>query len=302
MSTRASLDDDASVNGSPPKRAALTNNNDEDEEENELETEQQLDDDEPEQEMEMAASEPEEPEEQEEPRSSNKRSAASLVAPPAVEAEEYAPDSSDDDEQVQEGELEEQAFDEEEEQDDDDNNASVAPKPRIKKSRTTAAAASIPPALVARPHSRKTNTLAPAEAGIIKNIYLENFMCHRKLSVDFCPNVNFVNGDNGSGKSAILAAIQICLGASAKRTGRGRNMRELIRNFNKANPPACAKVRVSLSNGGSDGYKQDVYGNVVTVERTINSGSGFNGYKLLDAAGKEQSRSRHELYEMLDHL
>jgi predicted ATPase len=35
-------------------------------------------------------------------------------------------------------------------------------------------------------------------------------MCHRKFSIDLSPaNANFVHGQNGSGKSAILAAIQI---------------------------------------------------------------------------------------------
>lgn len=28
----------------------------------------------------------------------------------------------------------------------------------------------------------------PAEAGIIKRVQVENFMCHRKLTVDLCPN------------------------------------------------------------------------------------------------------------------
>jgi len=53
----------------------------------------------------------------------------------------------------------------------------------------------------------------PAEAGIITKIYCENFMCHRKLTVTLNRNVNFIHGQNGSGKSAILAAVQICLGA-----------------------------------------------------------------------------------------
>jgi len=61
-----------------------------------------------------------------------------------------------------------------------------------------------------------------AEAGIIVKVYVENFMCHKKLTLDLCPNVNFINGSNGSGKSAILAAIQICLGAQARRTGRAK--------------------------------------------------------------------------------
>ena len=39
----------------------------------------------------------------------------------------------------------------------------------------------------------------PAEAGIIKRVYVENFMCHRKLTIDLCRNVNFIHGQNGSG-------------------------------------------------------------------------------------------------------
>jgi structural maintenance of chromosomes protein 6 len=68
-----------------------------------------------------------------------------------------------------------------------------------------------------------------AETGVIVKIYCENFMCHRKLSVTLCPNVNFINGQNGSGKSAILAALQICLGARANVTHRGSKLSDLIR-------------------------------------------------------------------------
>lgn len=42
----------------------------------------------------------------------------------------------------------------------------------------------------------------PIEAGQIMSVYVENFMCHRKLSVKFCKNLNFVNGSNGSGEYA----------------------------------------------------------------------------------------------------
>ena len=40
----------------------------------------------------------------------------------------------------------------------------------------------------------------PAEAGIITRVQVENFMCHRKLTVNLCRNVNFIHGQNGSGK------------------------------------------------------------------------------------------------------
>ena len=34
----------------------------------------------------------------------------------------------------------------------------------------------------------------PAEAGIIHKVYVENFMCHRKLTISLCRNVNFIHG------------------------------------------------------------------------------------------------------------
>ena len=143
----------------------------------------------------------------------------------------------------------------------------------------------------------------PAEAGVIKTIYVENFMCHQKLKVDLCRNVNFINGQNGSGKSAILAAIQICLGAGARRTHRARNIKDLVRKESAgANPSTAAKVRVTLLNEGGDGYRQDLYGDSITIERVISLRGGYNGYKLYNAEMKEVSRSKKDLDEMLDHL
>ena len=139
----------------------------------------------------------------------------------------------------------------------------------------------------------------PPEAGVISKIYVENFMCHRKLTVDLCRNVNFIHGQNGSGKSAILAAIQICLGAGARRTNRARNLKELVR---KDAACSCARVRVTLLNGSEDGFQHEIYGDTITVERTIALRGGFNGYKLLDHKMQERSRSKKDLDEMLDKL
>jgi RecF/RecN/SMC N terminal domain len=141
-----------------------------------------------------------------------------------------------------------------------------------------------------------------SEAGIIKQIYVENFMCHRKLRVDLNRNVNFISGQNGSGKSAILAAIQICLGASARRTHRARNLKDLVRKDATTNPPTSAKVRVTLLNKENDGFQYETYGDTITVERCISLNGGYNGYKLLDHNLKEQSRSKKDLDEMLDTL
>lgn len=38
-----------------------------------------------------------------------------------------------------------------------------------------------------------------AEVGVITKIYCQDFMCHRKLTVDLNRNINFIHGQNGSG-------------------------------------------------------------------------------------------------------
>ena len=133
----------------------------------------------------------------------------------------------------------------------------------------------------------------------------KSFLLHLTffLQVDLCRNVNFVHGQNGSGKSAILAALQICLGAGARRTNRARNLKDLVRKeATSGGVPSCAKIRVTVLNEGTDGYKPDIYGDEVTVERTIALHGGFSGFKLLDSSGKERSRDKKDLHEMLDML
>ena len=60
------------------------------------------------------------------------------------------------------------------------------------------------------------------------------------------PHVNLVSGKNGSGKSAIVHALQFCLGASAKQTGRGNALKEFVRN----GATSCC-VSVTLWNTGA---------------------------------------------------
>jgi hypothetical protein len=43
------------------------------------------------------------------------------------------------------------------------------------------------------------------------------------------PHVTLVSGTNGSGKSAVMQGLQVCLGVSAKATGRAGNMGAFIR-------------------------------------------------------------------------
>jgi chromosome segregation ATPase len=194
--------------------------------------------------------------------------------------------------------------------DSDDNDATTAKRRRSQEEgdkenedaqRPAIPSPAAPPQAVARAE-RPSNDgieIKPPECGVIQRIYCENFMCHRKLTVDLNRNVNFIYGQNGSGKSAILAAIQICLGAGARRTHRARNLKELVR---KDATCAAAKIRVTLLNKGDDAYEHDVYGDTITVERTIALRGGYNGYKLLDSNNQERSRSKKDLDDMLDKL
>ena len=106
------------------------------------------------------------------------------------------------------------------------------------------------------------------------------------------------------GKSAVLAAIQICLGANARRTHRARSLKDLIRrDATSAQMPTGAKIRVTLHNRGSDAYQHEIYGDTITVERTISiRAGGDNGYKLLDHNNVVKSKSKKDLDDMLDTL
>lgn len=70
-------------------------------------------------------------------------------------------------------------------------------------------------------------------------MHLTNFMCHENFTINFHPRVNFLVGRNGSGKSAILAALVLGLGGKAKATNRSNNVKGYIFVFvpdNEYNP------------------------------------------------------------------
>jgi len=70
---------------------------------------------------------------------------------------------------------------------------------------------------------------APAENGIIEMVTCINFMCHEHLEIALGPLINFIIGQNGSGKSAVLTAITICLGGKASSTNRGQSLKSFIK-------------------------------------------------------------------------
>ncbi|KAI9485269.1 MAG: P-loop containing nucleoside triphosphate hydrolase protein [Benjaminiella poitrasii] len=140
------------------------------------------------------------------------------------------------------------------------------------------------------------NNLKVNEAGTIARVELVDFMCHKYLKIEFGPKINFVIGHNGSGKSAILTAITIALGANASATNRGKNLGDFIREGANA-----ANITIHLTNRGSTPYKPDLYPNIIIVERRINK-EGGSGYKLKNSSGHIVSTKKEDLVAILDHL
>ncbi|KAG3097373.1 hypothetical protein PI124_g12695 [Phytophthora idaei] len=137
--------------------------------------------------------------------------------------------------------------------------------------------------------------------GVIEEIYCENFMCHRKLRVSLRPHTNFIAGENGSGKSAIIAAIQICFGASARTTHRGKNINAFIRHGFDGNALVRVKLRNDDGAGGSDAFHPDKYGKQIIVERLIRR-DGSAEYRLKNEQGLLVSKLKSDLDAMMDHL
>ncbi|KAK6339512.1 Structural maintenance of chromosomes protein 6 [Orbilia javanica] len=135
----------------------------------------------------------------------------------------------------------------------------------------------------------------PADYGTIELIRLENFMCHPCLEMKFGPFMNFVVGQNGSGKSAVLTALTLCLGAKAAVTNRGGNVKSFIKEGEH-----MAVVEVHLRNRG-DGFKKDIYGDTIIVQRTFNR-DGITAYKIKAKSGKVISTTKKELSDIIDYM
>ena len=97
-------------------------------------------------------------------------------------------------------------------------------------------------------------------------------MCHGQLTMSFGDRVNFIVGQNGSGKSAILNALQAVFGSSARATSR-QSVKDWIRTENNGRMKH-ADVIISLNNLYKDRpYEYDHYGDTITIKRHITSSS-----------------------------
>lgn len=81
----------------------------------------------------------------------------------------------------------------------------------------------------------------------IRSLKLENFRCFEKLSLTLHPRLNVFFGENGSGKSAILEAINIMLGYIIENLGKNSAVKTVI-NYNDINNDAQrSRIDMELS-------------------------------------------------------
>lgn len=131
----------------------------------------------------------------------------------------------------------------------------------------------------------------------MENITLKNFMCHTHLGpFTFGSNVNFVVGNNGSGKSAVLTALIVALGGKAQATNRGSSLKGFVKEGESS-----ADVSITLRNRGKDAYKPEVYGQAIIVDLKITR-EGVRTYKLRSKCGHLVTTKKDELMAILDHF
>ncbi len=131
-------------------------------------------------------------------------------------------------------------------------------------------------------------------AGLIC-VNMKNFMCHRNFTQNFYAGVNYITGENGSGKSAVIVAISAALGANFNKMGKGDDISNMI---GTAEP--IAVVTVTLRNDPSNSRHCDKYKNPVVIERTLvrrGEGGKISNKNAIKIDGKEVRKS--DLVELM---
>ncbi|KAI0700048.1 P-loop containing nucleoside triphosphate hydrolase protein [Cerioporus squamosus] len=135
-----------------------------------------------------------------------------------------------------------------------------------------------------------------AEMGIIESLEMHQFMCHKYLTFSLGPQINFIIGHNGSGKSAVLSALTVALGGKANSTGRGTGLKSFIREGQ-----SVSEVTVVLKNQGDEAYRPKDYGKSIVITRRFTK-DGASSYKIKSKDGKVISTKREELQAICDHM
>ncbi|RDD37134.1 Structural maintenance of chromosomes protein 6 [Trichoplax sp. H2] len=134
------------------------------------------------------------------------------------------------------------------------------------------------------------------EAGLLQQIQLINFMCHKNLKITFGKNVNFIIGNNGSGKSAIMVGIIVGLGGRSRLTNRATSMKGLIKKGS-----SYARIIITLANDGSDSYYPEKFGSKIIIQRDLWQ-DGHANYKIKSSKGFIVAEEKKELMAILDHF
>ncbi|CAN8071656.1 unnamed protein product [Agarophyton chilense] len=145
-----------------------------------------------------------------------------------------------------------------------------------------------------------------AKCGILHSIEMYRFMCHSRFKISLGPNVNIINGENGSGKSAIVAALQVGLQGNARDTERGSKIQDLIQHTKND-----AVIIINILNLRTDkksdmSYKHDLYGDIIIIERRLRR-NGTNSWAVKGHRSKnidlpEGLTPNREVQNIIDHF
>ncbi|KAI1285997.1 Structural maintenance of chromosomes protein 6 [Halotydeus destructor] len=164
-------------------------------------------------------------------------------------------------------------------------NANVSPRQQQNGSHSTVA--------------REISHTVQSKLGVIQSIRLINFMCHENFEMEFGPNINFIIGQNGSGKSAILTGVVIGLGGRATNTNRGTAAKCFVK---KGTQKAVVTIKICNYNGNKEqSYRWKEYGESIIVERTIPL-NGSPGYAIKNFAGKTITSQKKDLDRIIRHF
>ena len=122
--------------------------------------------------------------------------------------------------------------------------------------------------------------------GIIQKISMENFMCHGDFTWTPNKNINFLIGQNGSGKSSVLQAIVLGLLADSKHTKRYNKLGDFVQKGRRK-----ADIKITLKNEGDDAYRQELYGPSITFQRSITE-TGQSSFKIFNHQNQEVKKNK----------
>lgn len=130
-------------------------------------------------------------------------------------------------------------------------------------------------------------------SGLIAKISLKNFMSHDKWELEFKKDIIFIGGENGAGKSAILAAMSLCFGGNARSTNRSTAVGSFVQRER-----AQAVISITIRNTGTDAFERELYGDTLTIERII-SDKGSSQFKIRDQQGKVVPGSGRDILDQI---